>query len=98
MARKHNGWQISAAVILFIIAVVAAGLLMWCLLEGRRNVPLILMGVAVLAFSVFGAFWYIAGPDRIKAKNTSRMLTLANQMLGAMEGEGLTANLSLIHI
>jgi two-component system sensor histidine kinase LytS len=92
MARKHNGWQISAAVILFIIAVVAAGLLMWCLLEGRRNVPLILMGVAVLAFSVFGAFWYIAGPDRIKAKNTSRMLTLANQMLGAMEGEGLTAN------
>jgi two-component system sensor histidine kinase LytS len=92
MARKHNGWQISAAVILSIIAVVAAGLLMWCLLEGRRNVPLILMGVAVLAFSVFGAFWYIAGPDRIKAKNTSRMLTLANQMLGAMEGEGLTAN------
>ena len=92
MARKHNGWQICAAVLLSLIAVIAAGLLMWALLEGRRNVPLILMGVAVLAFSVFGAFWYVAGPDRIKAKNTSRMLTLANQMLGAMEGEGLTAN------
>lgn len=92
MARKHNGWQICAAVLLSLIAVIAAGLLMWALLEGRRNVPLILLGVAVLAFSVFGAFWYVAGPDRIKAKNTSRMLTLANQMLGAMEGEGLTAN------
>lgn len=90
MAQKRSAQHLSAAILLSVVAVISASMLLWSLLEGRRNVPLTLMGMAVLAFSVFGAFWYIAGPDRIKAKNTSRMLTLANQMLASMEGTGLT--------
>jgi two-component system sensor histidine kinase LytS len=88
---KQVRWHVVAGVILIAIAVVCGVLLLWGLTNGRADAPRAVLGAVVLVLCLGAGLWYLAGPDRIRAKTAGQMLTVANHMLSTMEGEGLTS-------
>lgn len=90
MRMKQVRWHVVAGVALIVIAVVCGVLLFMGLSNGTADARLAVLGAAVLLLCMGGGLWYLAGPDRIRAKTAGQMLTVANHMLSTMEGEGLT--------
>lgn len=81
--------MISFELFALVIAALAAMVMVWTLVTGDANIPIMVASGSILTLSVLLLLWMALNPESIRARQSDAMLQLASSTLDVMH-EGLT--------